>query len=120
MHDHMTERGAELLIVSAHLSLPDRALVRAALPRAPMTVVRLRADEPTLVEHVRTRINGSDARLAADDLLGANQDHQDAVVAAALAEQHVLDTSATDDAVLDVSGRTPAETIADVQRLTNT
>ena len=120
MHNLMTERGAELLIVSGHLSVPDRALVRAALPRATVTVVRLRADERTLAEHVRARVGGSDARLAADDLLGADQQHQDAVVAAALAEQHTLDTApADDDAVLDVSGRSPAEVIADVEHLTN-
>lgn len=120
MHDLMTERGAELLVVSGHLSIPDRALVRAALPRARVTVVRLRADERTLAEHVRARVSGSDARLAADDLLGAGQEHQDAVLAAALAEQHLLDTSPADDAVLDVSGRTPAEVVADVERLTST
>jgi adenylylsulfate kinase-like enzyme len=120
MHDLMTERGAELLVVSGHLSVPDRALVRAALPRAKMTVVRLRADERTLADHVRARVSGSDARLAADDLLGADQEHQDAVVAAALAEQHLLDTAPADDAVLDVSGRTPAEVVADVERLTST
>ncbi len=120
MHNLMTERGAELLVVSGHLSVPDRALVRAALPRAKMTVVRLRADERTLEEHVRARVSGSDARLAADDLLGADQEHQDAVVAAALGEQHLLDTSPADDAVLDVSGRTPAEVVADVERLTST
>jgi adenylylsulfate kinase-like enzyme len=120
MHNLMTERGAELLVVSGHLSVPDRALVRAALPRATVTVVRLRADERTLTEHVRARVSGSDARLAADDLLGADQEHQDAVVAAALAEQHLLDTSPAEDAVLDVSGRTPAEVVADVERLTST
>jgi adenylylsulfate kinase-like enzyme len=120
MHNLMSERGAELLIVSGHLSVPDRALARAALPRATLTVVRLRADERTLAEHVRARVGGSDARLAADDLLGADQQHQDAVVATALAEQHMLDTApADDDAVLDVSGRSPAEVIADVEHLTN-
>jgi predicted kinase len=120
MHNLMTERGAELLVVSGHLSVPDRALVRAALPRAKVTVVRLRADERTLAERVRARVGGSDARLAADDLLDADQQHQDAVVAAALAEQHLLDTSSADDAILDVSARTPAKTIADVERLTST
>lgn len=118
MHELMTERGAELLVVAGHLSIADRALVRAALPRATVTVVRLRADERTLAEHVRSRVGGSDARLAADDLVGADQDHQAAVVAAALAEQQVLDRSAADDAVLDVTGRTPAEVVAEVERLT--
>jgi hypothetical protein len=120
MHELMTERGAELLIVSGHLSVPDRALVRAALPRATVRVVRLRADERRLAEHVRDRVGGSDARLAADDLLGADQQHQDAVVVTALAEQLILDTApADDDVVLDVSGRTPAEVITDVEPLTN-
>jgi adenylylsulfate kinase-like enzyme len=118
MHDLMTERGAELLVVSGHLSIPDRALARTALPRATVTVVRLRADEATLKEHVRARFGGSDARLAGDDLVGASQEHQDAVVAAAMAEQQVLDTSTADDAVLDVTGRTPAQVVADVERLT--
>lgn len=118
MHELMTGRGAELLVVSGHLSVPDRALVRRALPRATVTVVRLRAGERTLREHVRARVGGSDARLAADDLAGAGPEQQDAVVSAALAEQRVLDASAADDAVLDVTGRTPAEVVADVEQLT--
>lgn len=80
-------------------------------------MVRLRADERTLVEHVRARVDGSDARLAADDLVGADAAHQEAIVAAALAEQYLLDAGRADDAVLDVSGRTPAEIVAEVERL---
>lgn len=117
MHALMSERGAELLVVSGHLSVPDRALVRAALPRARVTVVRLRADERTLREHVRARADGSDARLAADDLLGADREHRDAVVAAALTEQQVLDAAAADDAILEVSGRGSAEVVTAVERL---
>lgn len=120
MHDLMTDHGAELVIVSGRLSTADRALVRAALPRAQITTVRLLADEPTLTEHVRARVNRDDARLAGDDLLGADREHQAAVVAAALAEQHILDSSAVDDLVLDISGRTPDEAVAHLKRLTST
>lgn len=118
MHNLMTERGAELIIVAGHLSFRDRSLVRAALPQAKVTVVRLRANEQTLAQHVRARVNGSDARLAADDLLGVDQDHQDVVVAAALAEQRRLDAVPADDAVLDVSDRTADDVIDDLQRVT--
>jgi adenylylsulfate kinase-like enzyme len=115
MHALLSERGAELLVVSGRLSVTDRALVRTTLPAARVTVVRLRADSECLESHVRARVRGSDARLAGDDLLGADRAHQERVVAAALAEQEVLDASAVDDVVLDVSGRIPADVVADVE-----
>jgi hypothetical protein len=119
MHRVMAARGAELLVVSGHLAVSDRAALRTSLRTAPVTVVRLRADEAALREHVRTRVSRSDARLAGDDLLAADQAHQDLVVAIAVAEQAKLDVSAVDDAVLDVSGRTPEEVIAEVENLSN-
>lgn len=115
MHDLMARHGASRLVVSGHLSVPDRATLRAALPAAPVTVVRLRADAPTLEAHVRSRGARSDARLAGDDLLGADASHQQRVVAAAVAEQAALDAADDDDVVVDVSGRSPEETIDDVE-----
>jgi broad-specificity NMP kinase len=119
MHGVMAARGAERLVVSGHLGAADRDALRTSLPAASVTVVRLRADEDALREHVRTRTSGSDARLAGDDLLAADPAYQDAVVASALAEQAALDASAVDDAVLDVSGRTPAEVITELQELSS-
>lgn len=117
MHAFMAARGAGLLVVSGHLHVTDRDALRAALPAAPVTVVRLRADATTLEAHVCERVTGSAARLSGDDLIGARPEHQAAVIAAAIAEQEHLDAEATDDAILDVTGRTPAETVADLQRL---
>jgi len=119
MHRLMAARGAELLVVTGHLTVRSRAALRMSLPAAAVTVVRLRADEATLRDHARTRVRGSDARLAGDDLRGADQRHQDYVVAAALAEQAALDASALDDAVLDVSGRTQEVVIAELEDLSS-
>lgn len=117
MHDLMTERGAERLVVSGHLDASDRALLRAALPQARVTIVRLRADMETLQEHAHARAKGSAARLAGDDLLDADEAYQDMVVATALDEQEWLDATAADDAVVDVSGRTPTEVVTEIQSL---
>jgi hypothetical protein len=117
MHNLMSERGAELLVVSGQLAVSDRATLRAALRAAQVTLVRLRADSKTLREHVHSRAEGNQTRLAGDDLLDADQEHQDVVVASALDEQHVLDASAADDAVLEVSGRTATDVIAEVDIL---
>lgn len=117
MHAFLAARGARLLVVSGHLGVTDRCTLRDALPAARVTVVRLRADVATLEPHVRDRVTGSDARLSGDDLLGADPGHQAAVVSAALAEQEHLDAHANDDAVLDVTDRTPADVVADIERL---
>jgi len=119
MHRLMAARDAELLVVSGHLTVPDRAALRAALRVARVCVVQLRADLNTLREHVRARVSGSDARLAGDDLLDADQSHQDLVVERALAEQVLLDAATVDDAVLDVSDRTLPAVINDIEELRN-
>ena len=120
MHEIFAARGAGLLVASGHLGVTDRTVMRSALPSARVTVVRLRADALTFKDHVRARVTGSKARLAGDDLLDAGPCDQAAVVAAALAEQDVLDASAEDDAVIDVTKRTPADVVADVERLVAT
>ncbi|HYJ67562.1 MAG TPA: hypothetical protein VEX15_07840 [Nocardioidaceae bacterium] len=66
---------------------------------------------------MRDRVAGSEARLAGDDLIGANQQRQAAVLANALAEQELLDASAADDAVLDVTDRTAVDTVASLELL---
>jgi len=66
---------------------------------------------------VRDRVAGSEARLAGDDLIGANQQRQAAVLANALAEQELLDASAADDAVLDVTDCTAVDTVASLELL---
>lgn len=120
MHAFMAARGAGLLVVSGHLTIADRTSMREAIKSAAVTIVRLRADEATFETHVRDRVAGSEARLAGDDLLGADPRHQAAVVATALAEQSHLDAHAVDDAVIDVTGRPPAEVVADVERIVAT
>ncbi len=117
MHAFLAARGAGLLVVSGHLGVADRGSLRDALPAAPVTVVRLCADVATLEAHVRDRAFGSEARLSGDDLVGVDPGYQAAVVAAALAEQEHLDAHANDDAVLDVTGRNPADVVADIERL---
>ena len=120
MHALMAARGASLLVVSGHLTLEARTSVREALRSAAVTVVRLRADAATFEDHVTDRFAGSEARLVGDDLLGAAPGHQATVVATALAEQAVLDACANDDVVVDVTHRTPADVIAEVERIVAT
>lgn len=117
MHAHMAARGAGLLVVNGHLSITDRTSLRGAVPSAAVTVVRLHADAATLEAHVRDRVTGSAARLAGDDLIGADPRRQSAVVTAALAEREHLDAYASDDVILDVTDRTPADVVADVERV---
>ena len=117
MHAFLSARGAELLVVSGHLDDTERGALHDAMPAAAVTVVRLRADAITLEAHVRERATGSAARLSGDDLLGADPAYQAVVIAAAITEQEHLDAEATDDAVLDVTGRTPADAVADLERL---
>jgi broad-specificity NMP kinase len=121
MHALMAARGASLLVVSGHLTFADRTAVREALPSASVTIARLRADAPTFEAHVRDRVAGSEARLAGDELVGAAPAHQATVVAAALAEQALLDAGPNDDhVVVDVTGRTLVDVVAEVERIVAT
>lgn len=117
MHAFLASRGAGLLVASGPLGVTDLGTLKDALPRAPVFVARLRADVATLEAHVRDRVSGSAARLAGDDLLGSGPAYQAAVVARALADQQRLDASASNDAVIDVTSRTPADVIADIECL---
>ena len=115
MHRLMAAHDAELLLVSGHLSSRARAALRMTLRTASLTVVRLRADEATLRDHVRTRARGGGARLAGDDLVGAGHHRQELVVATAMTEQAALDATGRDDILLEVSGRTPEELMVEVE-----
>jgi broad-specificity NMP kinase len=117
MHALLDTRSAQLLVVGGHLGIDDRGPLRSALPEAAVTVIRLRADAPTLQASVRDRARGSEARLAGDDLLGAAPNYQAAAVAAAVTEQRLLDAHAGDDHVLDVSARTTVDVVTDIERL---
>lgn len=120
MHAVLSARGARLLVLGGPLGSAERGALRCALPEAPVTVVRLSADVATLRVLVRDRANGYEARLAGDDLRGANHAKQAAAVAAAVAEQTHLDAHVHDDHVLDVSGRTTAEVVMEIERLMTT
>jgi broad-specificity NMP kinase len=115
MHALLAARGPGLLVVCGHLTVADRPALRAALQPSAVTIVRLRSDVITLEAHVQDRVNGRGARLAGDDLLGVDPGYQAAVVAAALAEQEYLDAHANDDVVIDVTGRSPADVVADIE-----
>jgi broad-specificity NMP kinase len=117
MHAFLAARGAGLMVVSGHLDVVGRRSLRDALPRAAVTVVRLRADVTTLKAHVDARAVGSGARLAGDDLLDAGPSYRATLVEESMAEQERLDASACDDGVVDVSDRTAADAVAEVERL---
>ena len=117
MHTFLAARGACRMVVSGHLGIAERTTLRECLPAAEITVIRLRADAATFRSHVRARAAGSDVRLAGDDLLGAPSQHRRAVVAAALAEQGELDAGSLGDAVVDVTARSPADVLTEVERI---
>jgi broad-specificity NMP kinase len=117
MHGLFSAHGAESLVVSGHLGIPDRARIRTALPSARVVIVRLRADPDTFEAHVCDRVAGSAARLAGDDLLGADRQHQAAVLANALAEQQRLDAVAVDDVTFDVTDHSVDDSIAALEHL---
>jgi broad-specificity NMP kinase len=114
MHTLLAARGAEFVVVSGHLTLADRQSIRHAFSKSRVSLIRLRGDEATIEAHVHERVAGSEARLAGDDLRGAGPAHQSLVVAAAVADQAVLDAAADDD-VVDVSRRTVAEVLEEIE-----
>ena len=117
MHTFLAARGARRMVVSGHLGIAEHTALRECLPAAGITVIRLRADAATFSSQVRSRAAGNEVRLAGDDLLGATAEHRRAVVAAALVEQGELDAGSLDDAVVDVTGRSPADVLTEVERI---
>ena len=103
------------MVVGGHLDVRTHNAVRAALPSAPVNVVRLCADKATFEIHVRSRARGGEVRLAGDDLLGASSAHQADVVATALSQQELLEVAAAEDLVLDVADRSPADVVLEIE-----
>ncbi len=118
LHELFAGRGASLLIASAHLKDgEEHQHVHATVSNAQAVIVRLRANEDTLKEHVRDRFGGSDARLVGDDLVRASHDHQLAVVAQALLDQQRLDQQSDENLLIDVSGCTVHEVLTQIAGL---
>lgn len=109
LHSLFADRGATMMIVSAHLSDAGRTSIRNSLPQATADVVRLRADVATLTAHVQARFAGNGPQLAGDDLVGAARNYQRTVVAAALQQQEQMDSTANNERVTDVTDRSSTD-----------
>ncbi|GAA4869577.1 AAA family ATPase [Saccharopolyspora cebuensis] len=99
--------GARALLVVVREPAPEHL---AALLDAPVTVVHLDADAPTLADRVRRRAAGEAPLLAGDELRGAPTAVQRRVAARAAAEADRMRRRAADRIVLDTTGRTADET----------
>lgn len=83
-------RGAEVFIGNGHLmSTSQVSELRQHLPGT--TVIRLRADEEALRNHIHDRFGGNEARLIGDDLAHATPAHQEWVLNQALRGQQQMD-----------------------------
>lgn len=112
MHELMASRGAGLFVVSGRPTVVNPLTLGTAAPAASHLIVRLRADRDTVQGHVRERALGSGARLAGDDLLGADVPQQARVVAKSVEDQRMLDAAAPENEhVLDATGRSPDELV---------
>lgn len=117
MRELFGSRGADLVVASAHLhTAAEHTALRRTAPRRPAVIARLRDTESALEEHIRARSQGSEARLAGDDLVGATEARQAHVLAVAVSEQRVLEADQAEDFVVDVSGRTPDEVTSELQQ----
>jgi hypothetical protein len=116
VHESMAARGAELMIVCGRPDVVSPTSLAAVFPAAPSVVVRLRADQAAFADRARLRAADSNARLAGDDLLGADAAHQAAVVRQALDEQTLLDSAARgDEVLLQTSGLSVDDVVADIE-----
>ncbi|WP_413354679.1 AAA family ATPase [Microbacterium sp. 1P06AB] len=104
--------GADQFVIVAPLEV-DPSIVRAALPAADVTFVRLAADAASLEDRARARQRGEGPRLAGDDLLGASN----ATVARVL-RTSVLQSSLPrreGELIVPIARRSPAEAAAAVR-----
>ncbi len=116
MHRLFAARGATRFIASAHLrGAEEHALLRRSV-LSKVTAVRLHADAAAIEAHIRERVQGSDARLTGDDLLGASTSHQAAVLQTSLNEHEVLQAEAAQDVLVDVSGRPVGDVVSDLEQ----
>lgn len=86
------------------------------MPGAELTLVRLCADRPTLAANIERRAEEASARLADDDLLGADADQQRLVLEAALQHQGLLEQQDEQDVRIDVSGRSVESIVEEITR----
>jgi broad-specificity NMP kinase len=105
------DNGATSVVANGHLTSAEAIRRIRALGAK---VVRLRADEVTLRQHLLARRGPSEARLAGDDLATATDDHREAVLRAALDEQDRLDFINDEDVVVDASGLDVDDVLAEI------
>ncbi|GAA1333717.1 hypothetical protein GCM10009592_28090 [Brachybacterium rhamnosum] len=98
--------GMQELVVTAPFPVRP-AQVRAALPGAPVRVVRLDDEPGALRERALRRRGGEGPMLAGDDLLGASDEQVEAVLERASRERAVPPRDG--EKTLEVHGRTPEE-----------
>lgn len=98
--------GMQELVVTAPFPVQP-AQVRAALPGAPVRVVRLDDEPGALRERALRRRAGEGPMLAGDDLIGASDEQLEAVLERASRERAVPPRDGEE--TLEVHGRTPEE-----------
>jgi hypothetical protein len=113
--ERFSASGATHLILSGAVESRDQVqLYRDALPAATLTVFRLRAGRHELARRVRARGRGQGVRLAGDGLLGQPQEVCEAAAGQAWRDQCRVDAAEVADAVVDVTGVTPADFVSQV------
>lgn len=98
--------GMQELVVTAPFPVQP-AQVRAALPGAPVRVVRLDDEPGALRERALRRRSGEGPMLAGDDLIGASDEQVEAVLERASQERAVPPRDGEE--TLEVHGRSPEE-----------
>ena len=101
-------RGNQLLLLNGTTDDPAQAVSYADhLEGTPMTVVRLTAARSALTARARARSRGEMARLAGDDVEGADEEHLQQLVDDAFATQESC--SLADEVVLDTTSLSATE-----------
>jgi adenylylsulfate kinase-like enzyme len=113
--ERFSAAGATHLILSGGVESRDQAqLYRAALPATTLTVYRLWASRQELARRVQARGRGQGARLAGDRLLERPREVREAAASQAWRDQTRADAVEVADALVDVSGVSPAEFVSQV------
>jgi hypothetical protein len=113
--ERFSAAGATHLILSGGVESRDQAqLYRAALPATTLTVYRLWASRQELARRVQARGRGQGARLAGDRLLERPREVREAAASQAWRDQTRADAVEVADALVDVSGVSPADFVSQV------
>jgi GTPase SAR1 family protein len=113
--ERFSAAGATHLILSGAVESRDLVqLYRAALPATTLTVYRLRAGRQELARRVQARGRGQGARLAGDWLLDQPQEVCEAAARQAWHDQTRVDAVEVGDALVDVTGVSPADFVSRV------